>query len=365
MSHPAKQIIVHVINSLGVGGAEVLLTNTIKLLPEYEHILVTMHLPHDQLGELQAFIKTHYCLNVAGKAQWPGAIWRLRKIIKTHKPTLVHAHLQIAGILTKVACPRSVPLFYNLHSPYSVDAFKSNPMAIVLERLTARTYHHLIGVSKVALCDYQSFVPKSGTGDVLYNMVGNAFFEAREPQKYIAGTPLKCVSIGNIKAAKNYIYTIKAFALLKDLPITLDICGGLLEFTLVAEIEAFIAENDVKNISFLGKCNSIDTILPNYNAYIISSSFEGFGIAPLEAMAVGLPVFASDIPVFREIASNTICYFDLNNPATLANHLRDAFTGQILLSDFAKQGQNQARKIGTSAIYKQNLIEIYKKYSSL
>ncbi len=32
--------LLHVINSLSIGGAEVLLVNTIKLLPDYQHVLV-------------------------------------------------------------------------------------------------------------------------------------------------------------------------------------------------------------------------------------------------------------------------------------------------------------------------------------
>jgi glycosyltransferase involved in cell wall biosynthesis len=43
---------------------------------------------------------------------------------------------------------------------------------------------------------------------------------------------------------------------------------------------------------------------------IYPSTFEGFGMPVLEAMAAGVPVACSDIPPLREIAGSTVHYFD-------------------------------------------------------
>ncbi|AMO73682.1 glycosyltransferase family 4 protein [Pseudomonas citronellolis] len=53
-------------------------------------------------------------------------------------------------------------------------------------------------------------------------------------------------------------------------------------------------------------------------ALVFPSHSEGFGLPLVEAMQRGLPVMASDIPVFREIGQDFMAYFDLDDPASLA-----------------------------------------------
>ncbi|MBS1488889.1 MAG: glycosyltransferase family 4 protein [Bacteroidetes bacterium] len=357
-----SKTLLHVINSLGVGGAEVLLANTISLLPSCKHVVVTLAPGGDLLETLQPKLEAYYCLDALAVRAWPKGISGLRSIIRKHQPALVHTHLQFAGIVGRLACTRKTPLFYTLHSPYGVDAFATNRFALMMERLVARPYHHLIGVSKLVLDEYRSFVPRSGSGDVVYNTVSKDFFDQgllRSKSDYSAGLPLKCVSVGSLKRAKNYLFSLMAFLQLRDLPVTLDIYGAGGD---EASLKLFIESASLHNVRLMGKTDQIHNLLPQYDLYLISSSYEGFGIAPLEAMAAGLPVLVSDIPVFREVIGSAALYFDLNNENSLANTLRNIMDGTVSLKGLSAAGREQAIRVAHPKHYIESLLGVYEKY---
>ncbi|HWW08047.1 glycosyltransferase family 1 protein [Collimonas sp.] len=57
-------------------------------------------------------------------------------------------------------------------------------------------------------------------------------------------------------------------------------------------------------------------------ALVFPSFAEGFGLPLVEAMQRGLPVMASEIPVFHEIGGEFVSYFDLSQPESLAAQIR-------------------------------------------
>lgn len=57
-------------------------------------------------------------------------------------------------------------------------------------------------------------------------------------------------------------------------------------------------------------------------ALIAASEAEGFGLPLVEAMLRGVPVFASDLPVFREVGGNLVDYFPPKDAVALAELVR-------------------------------------------
>ena len=57
-------------------------------------------------------------------------------------------------------------------------------------------------------------------------------------------------------------------------------------------------------------------------AFVSASKDEGFGIPLVEAMRHGAPIVVSEIPIFREIASEAGKYFDPSSPEDFANQIR-------------------------------------------
>jgi mannosyltransferase len=62
-----------------------------------------------------------------------------------------------------------------------------------------------------------------------------------------------------------------------------------------------------------------------------TSVYEGFGITILEAMQMGCPVLAVDIPSVREVASDTIFYSSGGSVASLSNSLAPLLVDKSLL----------------------------------
>ncbi len=59
----------------------------------------------------------------------------------------------------------------------------------------------------------------------------------------------------------------------------------------------------------------------NALCFVFPSRYEGFGIPPLEAMSLGCPVVASDIPPVKEVCGEAATYFDPTDADQLAQKL--------------------------------------------
>ncbi|MEK7365411.1 MAG: glycosyltransferase, partial [Candidatus Deferrimicrobiota bacterium] len=77
-------------------------------------------------------------------------------------------------------------------------------------------------------------------------------------------------------------------------------------------------------------------------AFVFPSFAEGFGLPPLEAMASGVPVVCSDIPVFREVYGDAVRYVDPSRPESIAEGVREILTDDGSSRRFALHGRARA-----------------------
>ena len=54
----------------------------------------------------------------------------------------------------------------------------------------------------------------------------------------------------------------------------------------------------------------IKSLMKHCKAFLFPSTFEGFGIPPLEALAVGAPVISSDTASMPEVLGDSVHYID-------------------------------------------------------
>ena len=89
--------------------------------------------------------------------------------------------------------------------------------------------------------------------------------------------------------------------------------------------------------------------------YAATSSYEPFGLAPLEAALSRCALVANDIPVFREVWGDCAMFFGPNDPAALSNALRFLHEDRELLASYADAAFRRAKKLYSS----QRMVEEY------
>ena len=348
-----KSTVLHCIDSLALGGAETLLKNTLPLLKNYNNIVCYLHPPDDLISDFRG-VPVH-CLNYTSKLSFFSAVKKLRKIIKKYNVSIIHAHLFQSTLIARIACSKNIKFIFTIHNLLSKDAFEVNRLSLWAEKLTYKKRQIIIGVSREVLNDYNNWVGIKGKSFVLYNYVNEKFFNLSSDVYKEVSSELKLVAVGNLRRQKNYLRLLDSFLQLKDLPVSLHIYGvGDLEDELIDKIK-----KEKLNVRLMGRVNDVSEVLPCYHAYIMPSLFEGFGIAPMEAMAAGMPVILSDLAVFRELAEDLPVYFDPNRPDSMANAIRYTYDNWHELSQNSTRAKLLIKQKASKEVYLSKLFDIY------
>lgn len=127
--------------------------------------------------------------------------------------------------------------------------------------------------------------------------------------------------VSTIEPRKNHSYLLDAFEQLwaQGIEVRLCIIGkvGWKSEELTGRIQQHPELN--KRLFMFNQLNDygLEYAYSRACALVFPSHAEGFGLPLVEAMQRGVPVMASDIPVFREIGDDYVAYFDLKDPKSL------------------------------------------------
>ncbi|MBV8171242.1 MAG: glycosyltransferase family 4 protein [Candidatus Eremiobacteraeota bacterium] len=83
---------------------------------------------------------------------------------------------------------------------------------------------------------------------------------------------------------------------------------------------------------------------------LFPSRYEGFGLPPLQALAAGLPVIASDIPVLREVLADAAFFAPPGDEIAFAQALRFTLTGDDRVQQAVARGRLRARAHSWQAV---------------
>ena len=111
-------------------------------------------------------------------------------------------------------------------------------------------------------------------------------------------------------------------------------------------------------VLFLGKRTDIPALLKASDIAIQSSHIEGFGLAAVEAMAVGLPIVAAKVPGLSQVVDGAGLLFQHGNYNELASIINRLLAQSVMYKEIAKACANRAKNYDISTMT-QNYINVY------
>jgi glycosyltransferase involved in cell wall biosynthesis len=146
------------------------------------------------------------------------------------------------------------------------------------------------------------------------------------------------IYVGHRSGYKNFGQLAKALNLLwqKGFDIQLNTVGP--EFS-PAEIKEYFHSNHIKNWCHHTNISDNDLmgLYRKASALVITSKMEGFGLPILEAFSQGTAVIASQIKVFEEVCNDLGVFFEVGNPESLAQAIKDEVSNASNLDQIRKR----------------------------
>ncbi len=164
--------------------------------------------------------------------------------------------------------------------------------------------------------------------------------------------------VGTIEERKNALTLVKALHQ-HHIPIPLVLVGRETKYARV--IKDYIRQNKLEEqIYFLHNVSSGDLpgIYQNAKIFLYISVFEGFGIPLLEAFHSGVPVIASDIDVFAEVAGDAALFAQKNNVEDTAEKIKRLLQDEEERAKLIALGNARKERFSPQRIA-QDLMKVY------
>ncbi|MFT8872955.1 MAG: glycosyltransferase family 1 protein [Sporolactobacillus sp.] len=180
---------------------------------------------------------------------------------------------------------------------------------------------------------------------VIYNGVGREWFEKSGAASTFSDSSY-IVYVGNVKPHKNLKTLIQAFNRIKSaVPHKLLIIGQREGFvTGESGLEALTGADG--RIAFTGRLSDqeLRRTVSGADLLVLPSLYEGFGLPPLEAMACGTAVAASDIPPVREACGECAAYFNPHDAEMMGQTILQLLTDREARERLVREGNSYVRR---------------------
>jgi sugar transferase (PEP-CTERM/EpsH1 system associated) len=304
--------ILHVLNSLNVGGLENGVVNLVNSMnhSKYNHVICCLR----EVGPMAERIcrKDTEIVCMGNDSADYFMPLKLMHLIKRIRPQVLHTRNWgtidgiIAARLARVKC-----VIHGEHGREFTDLHGSNYRRNLARWVLGRWVNLFVTVSdetKSWLVNKVG-IPEEKVVTIINGVDTKKYFppvdkrKAKQdlgidPNTFIVGT------VGRLDKVKNYEMLLKAMSLkFNKFPYKLILIGDGPER---ANLEAFVAKRGLPNVEFLGEKQNIQEYLQVFNLFVLPSLAEGMSNTILEAMATGVPVIATRVGGNPEIVEDGV-----------------------------------------------------------
>ena len=305
MAQSNRYRVLHVIDSLDLGGAQVVLENLIRHgdASRFEFDVAAMH-GRGQMWERLAALGVPMC-SLSFHHKVPLYVPRLAWRFLTRRYDVVHTHLLAANVIAKpVAAMCGVRVRIN-HDHCNDKLTDPRPWALTADTFTNALSTHIVAVSESTrefLVQHERIAADRVT--TIHNGIDVEAYRPRPELRTGArekwALPARAFivgGVGRLAHQKNFALFLEVAA---QVPGAHFVIGGTGEEE--AALRAQVARLGLcERVTFLGYVSDMPSLWPALDCLLLTSRYEGLPITILEAMACGVPIVASDLDGMREI----------------------------------------------------------------
>lgn len=326
--------VLHLRSSFDPGGTETLLLNLFNQ-PQEAFVMHLALLKNGSLiGHLDPNSRNSFYPLFRKRFLDLGLLRNLNKLVQEKGITIVHSHQLIElvyAVILKLLNPR-LKLVHQVHL-----LFERRDAAFYLERWLSQRFSRIITVSHSARGALEKkFGYRAERIEVLYNAVDLsgkdetfASNQQKDPLTELDTRRSNVVMVSNFVWGKDHETIFQAYDLfIRDqMPeVSLFFIGRESEISERLK-KKYLKPGDLENgrMVFTGPIPNAKRYLHHFDIVLQSSFSETFNLALVEAAALGNPVLASDIQVFRELSGEgkRFSLFRTGDPEDLYDKLRE------------------------------------------
>ena len=358
--------ILHIIKSLGRGGAEMLLPETLKLHNqnrfEFQYIYF---LPwKDQMVET---IKQNggrvTCIEANNNLQLIGSYKKVVAFVKKHKFDLIHCHLPWAGFLGRLVYNRTgIPVVYSEHNLQE----RYHVATKMINKLSFNQQSGAIAVSEDVSKSIQDNINPSVPVTTILNGVNTESFKRTENSRIREdlNIPKNGFVIGNVavfrfqKRIIEWLNVFKKISENRSNVYGIIVGAGPLEQDINTELLKLGLEDKV----FLpGLQTNVKPYFEAMDIFMMTSSFEGLPIALLEAMSMECAIVTTSAGGIKEVIRDGKdgLMVEVENLNELEEKVKELLDDGVLLKRYRKAARKRVVENFSLKVMVENLEDTY------